>query len=162
MSSHLILSVMCSFTGIVLCIGGLYLLSKKKVIVDSSGAPTDLEIPIFGRIKTNSPILVAIFLGALLVFLPFYTSSASVPRFHVKGTVKMKSKKSLGDVLIGVLPNSHKTFTDNDGVFSLDVLDGETTYTGVGYYTNGKSRKYFFKDLDMTKRPAVFDVILGD
>ncbi len=51
--------------GLVALIGA-YALLRQKLIVDDSGNVIEVEIPIFGKIKSNYPSVVAIFIAAAL------------------------------------------------------------------------------------------------
>ena len=58
MHLRLLLSVGMMIGGLVLGIGGMYLLATQKFVRGTDNA-TEVEIPIFGRIKTNYPSLAS-------------------------------------------------------------------------------------------------------
>lgn len=47
-------------------VGGMVALLKQQVVVDENGNPSEIELPWFGKIRTNYPSLFAIALGIVL------------------------------------------------------------------------------------------------
>lgn len=83
---RLIIYILCICGGFILLLGGLWLVSKKKILVDTqSGAVIDMEIPLLGKLKTNIPGVVFFLLGFGLVAFPVYRIDQLSPIFHIKG-----------------------------------------------------------------------------
>ncbi len=121
-------STTCSLAGLFLSIGGLYLLATQKFVESATGA-ADIEIPFFGRLKTNYPSLVAIFIGAVLLVFP----RGPKPPAMVPVSGKVTSVKK-GQWMVAVIPSAFARATNSDGSFeNIEVPEGETSYSGIFY-----------------------------
>ena len=69
MDQNFIVFLICMGAGLVLVLGGMYLLYAQRFVRSSDGT-IEMELPFIGRVKTNYPSLAAIFLGALLLLYP--------------------------------------------------------------------------------------------
>lgn len=76
MSETLILLALVLLIALVSVAGGLLALLKQQVVVDKDGKPSEINLPWFGKIKTNYPSLFAIALG--IVLAAFVTTKLSV------------------------------------------------------------------------------------
>lgn len=62
-----------SISGLSIILGFFALLKQKTYIDPDTNQPTEVEIPIFGKLKSNYPALVFVFLGIGLAFISFNT-----------------------------------------------------------------------------------------
>lgn len=68
MDPRLVIYLLCIMGGFILLIGGLILIAKKKVLIDpETKAVVDIEIPYFGKMKTNIPGLAFFMFGCALI-----------------------------------------------------------------------------------------------
>src|SRR5262245_50813540 len=65
-----ILSFVSAIAGFIFGAVALYLLAKQRFVKGGSDGNIEVEIPVFGRIKSNYPALVVVFVGALLIIYP--------------------------------------------------------------------------------------------
>ena len=54
--------------GAAISLGSLYLLAKQKRAQSAAGASSEIDLPFFGRLKTPHSAVLALFIGAGLVF----------------------------------------------------------------------------------------------
>lgn len=88
---RLVIFYFCSVAGLVMIVGGIWLLSKQKIYLDAkTGAVVSFDIPLLGKVKTNVPSLGLFVIGAGLLIWPL-TSVKSIPdaplTVAVKGSV---------------------------------------------------------------------------
>ena len=64
--------------GILLLVGTMILLFFRRVVLDSeTKTPTRFKLPLFGEITTQTPVLVLVLIGALMVIYPLSTREPS-------------------------------------------------------------------------------------
>jgi hypothetical protein len=146
--------------GGALVVGGLWLIAKQKIITDTKGHSIDIDIPFFGKIKTNYPSVTALFLGTFLIWLPIDKWSSEPDRIPVSGQVIVEGRQSHDGVIVGIIPGSHKTFTHNDGSYNLDISRGETSYTGVAYYREGNQKDVYLGGVNFDTNKGTFNAAL--
>ena len=121
----------CVSAGFLLVVGGLFLLATQKFVTSPEGI-TSIKIPLFGRLKTNYPSLVAMFLGAsLLVYVVHAVPPPSPSMAHVTG--KITSPLGTRQLIVMIAPTTQKTFTNSNGTFEMDVPADVKSYTGIAY-----------------------------
>src|SRR6476661_10924552 len=85
--SVLPLYYLSSFAGLVMVVGGIWLIYKQKIYIDSeSKQVTEIELPI-GKFKTNLPALVLFALGFVPLIYPLYQCSGMFPLLSLKGYI---------------------------------------------------------------------------
>src|SRR5262245_61089465 len=133
MDPRFILSLASVIVGAIFGVSSLYLLFRQTPVVDAAGNVTEVELPLFGKLKTNYPSLVAFFIGAFLVWFPLnrWPSPQVVGRIPVSGKITVQGKRT-GGILVGIVPGNLTPLRD-DGSYNVEVLEGEHTYTGVAY-----------------------------
>jgi hypothetical protein len=151
MDLRLVLSIGMMIGGLIFGTSGMYLLAKQKFVRGKDNA-TEVEIPIFGRIKTNYPSLVAVLLGTFLLFYPLKVLPGAPPRLHVTGQVTQDGQKPTKEILVVLAPAKYKNFTGSDGKISMDVDDvpGLGDYTGIAYFIDGKCKDVKFAEVNAT------------
>lgn len=160
---RLILSLTSMIIGLIIGLGSLYILLKQKPVLDEHGNVTEIDIPIFGKLKSNYPSLAALLIGAFLVFYPLYRFPAPAPatvrRIPVSGKVTLQGIPANG-VMVGIVPGN-LTPLRSDGSFNVDVLEGEHTYTGVAYYTGANVTDVYLGGVAVEKGQGRFDAVIG-
>jgi hypothetical protein len=165
MDPRLILSIICMSVGAIFGIASLYLLFKQKPVLDASGNVTEVDIPLFGKLKTNYPSLAGLFIASFLVWFPLHKWPAplEVKRIPVSGKITLKGKASYGGVIVGVVPGNVVRLRD-DGSYDLDVLEGERSYTGVAYYDgqgSKESKDIYLGGVSVAMGKGTFNAVLG-
>jgi len=93
-----VLFVMAQLAGFVLLLSVVFLLSKRIIYLDSkTKQPVEIELPFFGKIQTQSPVIVLVLIAAGLVIFPITQSRQDF--FKVEGNVV-----SSGDVRVAFIP----------------------------------------------------------
>lgn len=145
----LLLLILAMVSGIVLIIGGLYILNKQVVIRDSvTGEISEVEVPIFGKIKTNYPSLIAIFFGPTIIF---YVVSVLPPLkgepFPITGSFEADDKSIYDSAAVEIVPQGHSTPLNNDGSFYIKVpkVEDKMPYRAYLTYRNSDGKKGYKK-----------------
>jgi hypothetical protein len=151
MDLRLVLSVGMMIGGLVFGIGGMYLLATQKFVRGKNDA-TEVEIPFFGRIKTNYPSLVAVLLGAFLLYTPLQKLPTEVPKLHIEGQVTQDGQAPKKEILVVLAPAKYKNFTGSDGKIEMDVdnAPGQGDYTGIAYFADGSCKDVKFAEVNPT------------
>jgi len=64
---------------------GFVALLRQKTYIDANNSSTEVEVPFFGRMKTNLPALLFVFIGAVLVSVPAFRSGAEIKWWEIRG-----------------------------------------------------------------------------
>ena len=75
-----IILIAFSLASISILLGFIALLKQKTYLDSKTNQPTDVEVPLVGRLKTNYPALVFVFLGFCLAF---YVVHKSLPQKEI-------------------------------------------------------------------------------
>lgn len=112
MSDSLIITIAGLSIAAIAVIGGVVELFKQRVVVDSKGGVTHIEIPGFGKIKTNYPSVAAIFLGVVIVALVLNWADVEIEKMPFTATVTVNNpdsqEKKTADVFISVIPQRNR------------------------------------------------------
>lgn len=109
---------MCAFGGLVMIVGGIWLIYKQKIYLNPSGDKVDVvavEIPFFGKLRTNVPALALFILGFVPLIYPIYKANTEYTRVEQEITsekypvsvyvvVRQKSLNTHGKFVISI-PN---------------------------------------------------------
>jgi hypothetical protein len=158
MDLRLVLSIGMMVGGLAFGLGGMYLLAKQKFVRGKDNA-TEVVLPVFGRIKTNYPSLVAVLLGAFLLYTPLQKLPADLPKLHIEGQVTQDSQPPKKEIMVVLAPAKYKNFTQSNGKIAMDVdnAPGEGDYTGIAYFTDGNCKDVKFADVSPTKDGGEFN-----
>ncbi|MFY9608534.1 MAG: hypothetical protein WAU45_07955 [Blastocatellia bacterium] len=79
---------LCSIAGVVMVVGGIWLIYKQKIYIDSeSKQVTEIETPI-GKFKTNLPALVLFALGFFPLIYPIVQAKSFAQKLQICGEVE--------------------------------------------------------------------------
>jgi hypothetical protein len=167
LSNSGLLPLLSVIAGAVFGIAALCLLALQRFVKNDSGT-VEVELPIFGRIKTNYPATAALFGGVFLIWYPQYHTpqstsacpSAEVPQLTINGTMTLKGKDSSNPVMVGVIPGSIVP-ADSEGAYSLKVNKTAGSYTGVAFVPGDATTPPYVKVLDIRTDPIKFDHEFG-
>ena len=99
--------------GILLLVGTMILLFFRRVVLDGeTKTPTRFKLPLFGEITTQTPVLVLVLVGAVMVVYPL--SKRGAPMVTVSGTVDPGSASVA--VLVIADPSNHMPITAPPGI----------------------------------------------
>jgi hypothetical protein len=124
-------------------IGGLIVLANQNVVVDQSGHVTEVNVPLFGRLRTNYPSLVAIMLGAALAFAVIQRVEVKLEAQQIPLTARL-DVSGLPDsvpVFVSAIPQRYSTATTTfapgaDNAITLEV-DEPGPYNVIAYTVSG-------------------------
>lgn len=114
-ASVLPLYYLCSLAGLVMVVGGIWLLYRQKIYIDTqSKEVTEIETPV-GKFRTNVPALVLFALGFIPLIYPMVQLAGLTKQVIIRGNVKANTHP----VLIYAVSDSDSLL--QDGEFSIPV-----------------------------------------
>lgn len=117
-------------------IGGLWALMKQQVVVDDKGNVSAIEIPFFGKLTTNYPSLVAIFLGVALSAFVFNKVTITVDSVPLNANLRVNAGINGQHLIVGAIPTGYMKVRTidlgSDSTFQIDV-DGASEYNIVAF-----------------------------
>ena len=136
-------------------IGGVVELCRQRIIVDqATGNQISVEIPLFGKFKTNYPSLGAIILGVVIVWLVIGWFNIKIEKIPLTATVTFQNSNSheikTAEVFLSVIPQRYKRSQTGIGTneqvdIKLEVDKGEgydvIVYTPVSMRPDGTFQK---------------------
>ena len=126
MSLQVILIYCASMLMVIL--GFVALLKQKTYIDKDSNQPVEIDVSFFGRMKTNYPSLVFVFLGALLMYIAF---EKSYPPAKHEWVIKGSLADSLNQIddwsegSIAIIPVQYEATIFNKGNFEIRLFIDE-------------------------------------
>ncbi len=143
-------------------IGGIYALLRQQVVVDQDGQPSEIELPWFGKIKTNYPSLIAVGLGiALATFVASKLDPApEVHNLPLVATLETDNLPPGSYVMVAAFPQrylkgSQEFFQNGRGTMELLVEEpGPYTVVALSPTAFGSDGRPIYT---VTQGPAIFD-----
>lgn len=166
MSENFFLSILSMFSGLLVVGAGCFILYKTKVLrttgPDGKEA-SEIEVPFFGKMKTNYPSLIAIFIGAVLIAYPLYRFPSVPEKMKISGNIIKDGQTSQEGIIVGIISQNCMTTTDSHGNYSLQVPKNETSYTGLAYFRQGKIKEVYLGmiSIDMGTGEKKFNYVFG-
>lgn len=162
MSDTFILLVLVLMIALVCVIGGVAALLKQQVILDQNGQPSEIELPWFGKIKTNYPSLFAISLGIVLAAFVVgkLNPTVEIRNLSLVATLETDDLPSGSYVMVAAFPQrylrgSSELFREGKGSIELSV-DEPGPYSVVALSPtefDAEGRPVY----TVTQGPATFD-----
>jgi hypothetical protein len=112
----IVIIVMYALAGLCFVLGMIALLKQKTYIDAETQQPTEVEIPIIGKLKTNYPALVFVVIGGFLAAIPWYKECP----------VKTDVGKQSWIITGAFLPPPGGNLKMEEGVLTLSPKDFET------------------------------------
>jgi len=110
------LLVICQAAGILLLACTMLLIGLRRIYFDAkTKQPIEIELPLFGKVKTQAPAFALIVVGAFLVFYPTARPQPDMVTFH--GSVDTKGKS----VTVMVVVPQYQQVLDSPGSFHIPV-----------------------------------------
>lgn len=147
---------------LVCVIGGIYALLKQQVVVDQNGQPSEIDLPWFGKIKTNYPSLIAVGLGiALATFVAGKLDPVpEISNLPLVATLETDNLPPGSYVMIAAFPQrylkgSQEFFQNGRGTMELQVEEpGPYTVVALSPTAFGADGRPIYS---VTQGPAIFD-----
>lgn len=120
---------------LAIILGFIALLTQKVYIDSATNQPTEVEIPLFGKIKTNIPALVFVFLGFATAIFAFNKSSMHKTPWRIDGVLTATNEKIDWEKgTLTVLPSEFESKLSKNGHFTItmSIEDGKTFEEAVG------------------------------
>jgi hypothetical protein len=119
----LVLYYLCSFAGLIMVGGGIWLIYKQKIYIDrESNQITEIETPI-GKFRTNIPALALFILGFIPLIYPIYVTRHLI---HLKNVAIYGSvRANVYPVLVHAVIKSDPLQQEGRFVFNLPVIDAK-------------------------------------
>ena len=131
-----------SFALVPVILGFIALLKQKTYLDATNQQPVEVEVPLFGKLKTNYPALVFVVLGFALAFTAFDKSYPPKPvQWHISGTLKHPENRQIvwSEGILSFEPNELQITLSDQGPFTVDASVEE-----------GKSFADIYETLDYT------------
>lgn len=136
MNTFTLISLGALLFALVCAVGGIWALLVQQPLINDKGK-TEIELPIFGKMKTNAPALIAVLLGSAIVYavinrVPFESDKIPlIARSSIEGTSPGAA------VFVGAIPNRYLQSStvlapgqENEVRFQVDEPD---EYTVIAY-----------------------------
>ncbi len=136
--------------GGVMCVGSLILLFTQK-FVETEGGNIEIEIPIFGRVKTNKAAIAVAFLGVALMLITFNWCSKIPETFRVSGVVEIPGAQTHEGPLIHIVPSQYKGETDSHGKFQFQFPRIDKDYNGIAIHRDSSKVLSFTSFVELAK-----------
>jgi hypothetical protein len=149
-----LLYYLCAAGGLVMIIGGIWLIYKEKIYIDrATNQVTEIDIPLFGRLKTNVPALALFALGFFPLFFPIYKSQTQF--WTIRGNVS----STLHPVIVYAVVATEAVGGDEDFNISVPKLAG-SGYVPKVIYVAGPDPLVFQDSVDTKQqKQGVIDLI---
>ena len=111
------LCFLSALAGIFLLVATMGLIYKRRIYLDSqTRAPVEFEFPLLGKVKTQTPVIAVILVGAGLVTVPMFQSSPRMAR--IEGNLKTNGQ-AMTVLLVG--EPSYNYHQEVSGAFSHKI-----------------------------------------
>ena len=162
MSGILFLISFVLVIALICVIGGIYALLRQQIVVDEHGQPSEIELPWFGKIKTNYPSLIAVGLGiALATFVASKLEPApEIRNLPLVATLETDNLPPGSYVMVAAFPQRHlkgsqEFFQNGRGTMELLVEEpGPYTVVALSPTDLGSDGRLIYT---VTQGPAIFD-----
>ena len=94
---------------VITLIGSMVFLFRQKTVVDQDGTVSEIDLPFFGRLKSNYPSILMGFIGAALAAFTLGKVTPTIPTIDLYATVGIAQASNINDlpIFVGVVPQSH-------------------------------------------------------
>lgn len=148
-ASVLPLYYLCSLAGLVMVVGGIWLLYRQKIYIDTqSKEVTEIETPV-GKFRTNVPALVLFALGFIPLIYPMVQLAGLTQQVIIRGNVKANAHP----VLIYAVTDSDSLLQDGEFSIPVPVLKKTADYKVV--YVVGNTMAQDTVDLKKARKGEV-------
>jgi hypothetical protein len=114
-----LLLLIAQIAGVLLLMSIVWLLYKRAIYLDAeTGKPVSFDVPIFGKIQTQSPVIALVLIAAALVIYPATRAKDQIRQGTVQGSVETDGTPVT--VTVVMLPNEEETVMSSGG-FKIQV-----------------------------------------
>jgi hypothetical protein len=127
-----ILLLFAQAAGALLVVGMLSLLWKGRVYLDAKGEPISFEFPVIGKIKTQSPVIAMVLIGAGMVLYPI-SRAAPPPCPGTSRDVTVMTPIDTQEKTVNVYLVAEEWVAESKNTFpiKLTVVPGDAEYTAL-------------------------------
>lgn len=123
--------IMYGISSLLIILGFIALLTQKIYIDRETNQPTEIEIPFLGKLKTNVPAIVFVFLGFGLAFITFDKSfPPKQVDWNIKGSFENLENMDIDwtNGKVALIPTNMSGGVSDKGTFTITVKidDGKT------------------------------------
>lgn len=117
-----LLLLIAQLAGVLLLISVVWLLYKRAIYLDAkTGKPVSFDVPILGKIQTQSPVIALVLIAAALVIYPATRAKDQPQQITVQGTVETDGTPVT--VTVVMLPTEEETVMSSRPVtFFVPIL----------------------------------------
>lgn len=141
MASFVYISYFGLLIALLATIGGLWALVKQQVVVDSKGHVSEIEIPLFGKLKTNYPSLVAIVAGMGLAAFIVNRVPIALEKVPLSAKISLEGPQHNKLLFVGAIPQRYLQATNlfpEGGVNEIDFqVDSPDSYSVIAFTVHG-------------------------
>ncbi|WP_126979372.1 hypothetical protein [Frigidibacter oleivorans] len=135
-------SYLALVTALLISLGGVWALLRQQVVVDANGQPTEIELPFFGKMKTNYPSLVAVLIGAALTSWVVNRIPVEFDKIPLNVDLAVSDAFRNNGLVVGAIPlrymRAGTQLASEGGSLTLNV-DRPDTYNVVAFVVSGVS-----------------------
>lgn len=110
---------------LLITLGFVALLKQKTYLDSETKQPTEVEVPLVGKLKTNYPALLFVFLGFAAAYFAF-NKPRNKELWTIQGSFDNTSNRKInwekGDIWLKPIELTEPPHIDNNGVFSINIL----------------------------------------
>jgi len=137
--------IIYALAGLCFVLGFVALLMQKTYLDSTTHKPTEIELPMIGKLKTNFPALIFVLIGAFLAaFVWSKPSDLGDEQWTITGSLQVPTGETIKwqDGTYALLPRGWSSSSNPNGTFEMTgpVKKGERfedTWTHI-VYTNGE------------------------
>ena len=134
-SQDILLYYLCELAGLVMVAGGIWLIYREKIYLDTTNHKVDvvaIEIPLFGRLKTNVPALGLFILGIVPLIYPLYKVNTEYTR------IVQEIKSESYPVAVYAVVRQKELVTDGKFAISIPIVNSNDYEPEIIYVAGGR------------------------
>ena len=117
--------VLCALAAAAIVVALIFAVRQKVYYDKQKNSVTGIEVPLFGKLRTNTPAIALCFLGVVFGYFAYDLTKGRLPtlvKFQGKVTIHESSVNDVNAVLVGVTSGSwFQTATPNQAQKIIDV-----------------------------------------
>ncbi len=141
MQDAIIAGILCVLGLCAIGVAAIFAFGQKAYIDRSTGAVTEIEVPIFGKLKTNTPAIALCFVGAIFGYFAYDLMrgrSAQLAHFDGEISVDQTSNTGVDVVMVGITSGSWIQPTTTNGATAsvpvkISVPNSWPSYTAFAF-----------------------------
>lgn len=119
MTHYIVLLYLCQAAGLVMICGGIVLLYQQKIRLDEITKEINVDVPFFGKLRTNAPAIALFIIGFIPLMYPL--QHAKTEYIHVRQAIESDNHP----VLVYAVVGSRALQSDGELHLSIPVVANE-------------------------------------